>query len=525
MIYFLSIILCAFSLVNSNTINYDQLEKYQTEVQINSILTDDYLSEHFPLLQNSCSKKVLSQFLPACLKNGFEAISTNERVTYAIDLSYCEFEATGMHDYVYHCNGFTDSKLITECMLNTEVASQWWTTYSGHYQSLPTICFENSLPYEKFQILELFLNITKYYEKFSENIDITLNDILFNFSHSSIEHLNDINRKFKESSKIFNQTIKQERDSVMKDIMLVKSEIANISESQLTISNNITSNGFLVLDSLNNIQQKLSSISSELEDNDYDNAIGTIKQNNLEYLTQLREQSKDILSDNVIDIQNNHLMMTEILNSNLGSMSKFFELFSNTVNRAQIDLDDFDTNLQNTLSNSIYDIILPQTLDIQEEVLAEWFKLSSVFNDEINALSLSLNDHLNNINIKIDDTVEKIDTLNNYLTILERHFFRFTKIVSRISNIFFYVTQYTFRYFRWPTFISGYLVYFNYYGPISIIKIVSSKKVLYSSIKITLLMFAIMAGSKFGTFLFRYSTDNNINPYLPLEYNIDSGKL
>lgn len=58
-----------------------------------------------------------------------------------------------------------------DCMMELERSPQWWTTYSGNYQHLSSICFENSLPYEKDQILELFLNITDVYGEFYQNIE------------------------------------------------------------------------------------------------------------------------------------------------------------------------------------------------------------------------------------------------------------------------------------------------------------------------------------------------------------------
>lgn len=131
------------------------------------------IANHFPFYKSSCVGDALKDFLPRCLKYGVEAVEPKVRVESAIKLSFCEFEESGLGHVPSSCEELT-SDGTKRCIDEMRSTPQWWTTYSGNYQRLPTLCYENSLPFEKEQYLELFLNITRMYSTFSEILDTKL---------------------------------------------------------------------------------------------------------------------------------------------------------------------------------------------------------------------------------------------------------------------------------------------------------------------------------------------------------------
>lgn len=128
------------------------------------ILTDEYLQNQFPFLAKSCSRRAVSTFIPLCIQDGGAAsIEERIKVETSIKLSICEFENSGLQDWIPQGCFFSDQPTDTiECMAGLKIGGgQWWTTYSGYYQNLNELCYQYSLPFQQEQLLDTYTNLTE----------------------------------------------------------------------------------------------------------------------------------------------------------------------------------------------------------------------------------------------------------------------------------------------------------------------------------------------------------------------------
>lgn len=89
-------------------------------------------------------------------------VSPEERLAAAVDLSVCEFEAA-LVEYPDKCRNLNTASEYLDCVLKLRPVAQFWTTYSGNYQKLKSICHEEA-PFIAHQLLvDLVFNLTRLY--------------------------------------------------------------------------------------------------------------------------------------------------------------------------------------------------------------------------------------------------------------------------------------------------------------------------------------------------------------------------
>ncbi|CAK7894224.1 nuclear fusion protein Kar5p [[Candida] anglica] len=115
--------------------------------------------------KTKCVKEALSHVLPECATLGIDSVDIALRKLSALKLSICEFENSGIQ-YPTICRQVTTLNDCGSCITELEKSPQFWTTYSGNYREIGSICYAESLPFEKDQILNLYSNITKLYNEF-----------------------------------------------------------------------------------------------------------------------------------------------------------------------------------------------------------------------------------------------------------------------------------------------------------------------------------------------------------------------
>lgn len=113
--------------------------------------------------RSDCAQQAVSEIMPFCIAGN--TLTPSMRRSLAIELSICEFELAGIvYPSICKSIGSDDEEAI--CIMELEASPQFWTTFSGYYRDVRTICYEESLPYEKEQVINLFSNITTIYETF-----------------------------------------------------------------------------------------------------------------------------------------------------------------------------------------------------------------------------------------------------------------------------------------------------------------------------------------------------------------------
>lgn len=100
-----------------------------------------------------CVYRVLEDLLPHCNVPG----DVTERTWLSVQLSACEFDAAGI-EYPPSCNNFDT---LMDCTSYLESKPTWWTTFSGNYRHISTICNEHRSQYEVQNIVHLYQNISR----------------------------------------------------------------------------------------------------------------------------------------------------------------------------------------------------------------------------------------------------------------------------------------------------------------------------------------------------------------------------
>lgn len=124
----------------------------------------------------NCVLKVLDNILPHC--NAPEDVA--ERTWLGVQLSICEFDAAGI-SYPKSCRQFSS---LMECTGLLESKSTWWTTFSGNYRYISTICSEYRSEYELENIVKLYQNVSSAMYDHHEGHDKTLREFKSRFEEA-----------------------------------------------------------------------------------------------------------------------------------------------------------------------------------------------------------------------------------------------------------------------------------------------------------------------------------------------------
>lgn len=132
----------------------------------------DLLSNAALRQSSTCTRRALGELLPDCstLSKGDSTL----RVKYAIDLSICEFQASGIN-YPEECDRSPSSTICSQALALQPV---WWTTFSNSYQAISTICLEYKTDHQENELLKKYaeyfgtqLNMTRKLEKSFDLLD------------------------------------------------------------------------------------------------------------------------------------------------------------------------------------------------------------------------------------------------------------------------------------------------------------------------------------------------------------------
>ncbi|CCH62546.1 hypothetical protein TBLA_0H02620 [Henningerozyma blattae CBS 6284] len=464
------------------------------------ILTQQYLEDHFPLLRSTCTKNALSTLLPRCVKEGFDQIPSELKSKTAIELTYCEFQISGLEAHIESCLKISsnDPESIVSCMLASDVATQWWTTYSGYYQNLPTVCFENSLTFEKEQILDLFLNVTQMYERFNGEINHQLDNILNNVKNTSDEFINDLNQNFEESKENFQNELQVERNGVIVELNKLKNEMSSMESLTEKINNNVKLQDMFINDSLTIAQAGIDSIVNAVFNNNLDLEIQYLKQNHYTDIKNMGQISKEFvfgLRENQNDL---FLEMTEKLNKALQNVSAFSNMVANELSYNAELVNELDVTIRGSLMENINEIILPELTTFKDQIIDDWFSMSQFLTNEINIYNEHIVGSFNNIDSTLNDTRMKISNIDQGLEKLETRLNCVIKTFTTIINFFGMLLKLITNRFIWICIIpilTFARIYSSYMNP-------SVLLYNFKIIKIALVAISIYLGSIFGDTIF-----------------------
>ncbi|KAK6458309.1 Tht1-like nuclear fusion protein-domain-containing protein [Scheffersomyces xylosifermentans] len=207
--------------------------------------------------RNQCIKEALKDLLPGCLTQGVDSIDPRQRKISAVKMTICEFQETGIA-YPDVCVAFPTDYDYAECISELEKTPQYWTTFSGYYREVSNICYEESIPFEKEQIITLYSNITLIYKSLFE-------DLKKSFDYSE-ERQTVLKAKFDEMLSNILEVIKdsnQQRKAMKEEYKAYSEEVEIVLENTLIVIQDSYNAVEFSLDALN---KHLSFFTSEFQD-------------------------------------------------------------------------------------------------------------------------------------------------------------------------------------------------------------------------------------------------------------------
>lgn len=368
--------------------------------------------------KSMCAKKALNEVVPLCQKNGLHSISSLLRKKTALKLSICEFESTGIN-YPKTCMEIHKNEECDRCILELEKSPQSWTTFSGYYRELNKICYEQMIPYEKDQIIQLYYNITLIYKTFiddlrktndfSEKIQETVSDKFNDFFIVIDKILDEKIFKFKKSESMFGKAINDYNknvESVLKDTLVIIKDLCN----------DFDMNRQEIYTHLGYFSSEIKNLADSFSDVEFLNKFKNFKTILLDHYNSMHESS-DIVSEKLMKLTND-LQLFSLVSEN---QTKRIAMSLSATETLSVSLN------KNLLLNN--DLVTNQVhlFKLQLENFSTFFE--SEFDTLIKKNNLFMESYLNRSFNKIEMRIEKYKKLFDLIDS------SFNLIHSRLKNV------------------------------------------------------------------------------------------
>ena len=309
-----------------------------------------------------------------------------------------------------------DINSYENCIHALESSPQWWTTYSGNYQNLPQLCFENALPFEKEQILELFLNITDLYSDFQSAIQTHWLAFNTNLGTQAENSLNMLKHLFDDYLVEFTKTKKDHEHQMQHEFTSMKSEFQSdisalteiVHEVDADILNDVTQLRISILSALKNTEETL----FEQLANQKKGAIQTTHEI-AGLLSELAIQQKDLMGD--IDgifegiikssMHKNYVIQDELLKAQEETVEVIHE---------------FNGLVYNSIIPALSDSILPRIDQLSSKIVENMETVSINFSAQLHMWLHTLDDTFNELDERTNNSLSNIKYLEKDMTDLNK---------------------------------------------------------------------------------------------------------
>ena len=387
-----------------------------------SLTESDFEDIIFMKPRSKCVKDALKDIIPECMRLGVDSIEPGLQKKAAIQLSICEFENSKV-TYPSSCYNMINDNDFDSCIFDIERAPQYWTTFSGYYREITKICYEESLPFEKEQIISLYSNITKLYSKMFQD----LNDSYKDSSHIQQTMKNE----FKELQRMM-KVILDQNEKTSEEVKEKYEEFSEQYSSMLLTSLEISKNFSLgteniVEDMANSIKYldfELSRISFAIEDLGFETKLTDMKNSVLDDVRNLSDESISLLDSILTNLESLDILSQDAQNitNGISQSLKKNEVLSNNMNNALIETDtqlhehnevirfEFEETIS-YLSQFSDQAIDNAIRDTSEEIT----KHVATFIDSINLRLEETTTKLEEVIYNIDDLSDKVGNASSYL--------------------------------------------------------------------------------------------------------------
>lgn len=371
------------------------IKEYDHDSRIKD-LSDQFLAIQFPNLSRSCVRRALSNFIPLCLnKNGIEAVTDSKRVQTAIGLSICEFEASGLDQLIpYECLNFESGQFddddddgtesVMQCFISRlELRGEWWSTYTGYYQRLDDLCLSYALPFQKDEMIDVFVNVTKFMATVNEFWGTKIDEVTMRVDKEMEDHL----RRVEEITLKIWQDLENGDEAIRRQVVKFGEELnemLNVSGSQLDS---------LLTHRVDDVTQKFDSILANLE---------TLQNNGIESLeVSLRENAISL-----VGAQN------DVLENELNRIAHTLAIFT----ESQLDTLEVLKDFSFVARNLIDDELIPQLDDLRDTVFTNWLSMSDIISKEMKLWNEQVFQNFHMVSERLNCTLEQVNALETQVS-------------------------------------------------------------------------------------------------------------
>lgn len=403
-----------------------------------NLLTKDYLESKFPFLKSDCVKDALSRFLPICLKEGIESVETELRVETAVKLSICEFKASGLEHIPNSCESKAIDSMM-DCMIQLESSAQWWTTYSGNYQRLTTICFENSLPYEKDQILALFLNITNTYTDLSDQLNEQLYQIISNSEFASREHMQKMASMFQDYMSRFTEESKSHKSVIEDDIRAHRNQVNElIINNSANFEQELSKRNFELTNNVREVLDIIGMIKSSLQHLDISNEINEINKQAMSDWKRVDEVAESVLKSQHDGQEQLSEQWDEFLSSTRKNMSVMSTELIESQNHAIKVLGSYDEMMKHYMVTTLSEEMFPELQALQQQILMDWKQTTDFIAEDLAYWNREVSSSFESISHNLSRTMETVNDLDQRITRFQNIFAKMQKAMEMGWKLFQY---------------------------------------------------------------------------------------
>lgn len=184
---------------------------------------------------SQCSRSAVERLVLQCSTGGVESVTAGLRTDAAVKLSICEFQEAGV-DFPTACHGLKEDMEVYSCIGQLRQSSQHWTTYSGNFQKINSICHESAMPFFKEHLVDLFLNVTQAYRGFYDQVQFSAPEVrqYFDDLHEQLHSLRELVEETVATHRHQNNDIRQAGAELRHD--LAREQGAAIAHNDATMA-------------------------------------------------------------------------------------------------------------------------------------------------------------------------------------------------------------------------------------------------------------------------------------------------
>lgn len=365
-------------------------------------------------VDSSCFNYALGDILQMCRDVGVESLDLEKRKLLSVKLTLCEMTSLGL-PFPSVCGNIVDTD---DCIQSLEKVPQYWTLFSGNYREIRKICFEESLPFEKSQILKLYTNITKVFVKLH-------NDLVTSGSTTN-DQQDKLEKKFEDLLNqvlILKNEIVDVQSSTVKDFTLVAGDTLSTLQMSFDLLQSFVGKSSV---SLNEISVNFNFLSGQIND-----MLLVIESSNIQKSMDVLEfevdmKMRDIASniDSVVNNVKNRMNEMDsyaVANSAVGTnLKKDLEYSNNLVTKINEMLKNVETK---ALSQELVD-----TDQVSHFLDSLFFGLELSFHH----FETKLDDYIMEIDTKASETLKKIDRTNKAIDSIFNLFDSWVNLIQRV---------------------------------------------------------------------------------------------